>query len=389
MSNNPGDAHLPFFNTSHLGPPSTPSSMFTPIPVQQHPTRYPSPNPYPPRNFPMQVNSSAPPPYQHPPMASQPQPLSIVPQAPLGGDNHLAPDRSSSVWSGTSAGQMISRPGFASHVPYSNTSGPNLGFTGNVQPRQPTLQLPSSQMSHHSATPGSFPGQPAQPFARPSRPNFPAHFSGSQMNNGLRPSEPMSAAARPNEPNFFPMRQPSVGAVGPQHPVRGDFSFRMHHPPNPHNQAVLQPGGHPSTMNRPIHSPAAQAPPFRPLGPNSNLYHGSSHEFQRPQMGQPRFDYPFGGNPTGPSMPPRFAAFPDGNPQMMSRSMAPRPGYPAQMNLPREFRDPNQQLRPNFRPGRQQVYDPFSPSASQQPGMGRKADNDPEYEDLMSSMGLK
>ncbi|CAN1335838.1 Branchpoint-bridging protein [Linum perenne] len=447
MPSNPGDAHLPFFNTStlpsHLGPPSTPSSMFTSNPVQPFPTRYPSPNPYPPRNFPMQGsqpfpmqnNSSAPPPYnsnQRPPiglhpstMSSQPQPPPIVPQVPRG-DNPLASDRSSSVWSGASAsqtapsmvlsqGQMISRPGFASHVPYPNISGPNLGFPGNVQPRQPTLQLPSSgQMSHHSATPSSFPGQSTQPFARPSRPNFPN-------------VQPMSAAARPNEhsgimpgtgPNFFPMRQPPA-EVRPQHPVRGDFTFQPHHPQNPHNQAVQQLGGaHPSSMNtltnRPMLSPAAQAPSFPPMRPSSNLHPGS-HEFPRPQMGQPRLDYPFGRNPAGASIPPRFAAFPDGNPgnvrtqgpQMMSRNMGPpmsgsqlqhQPGYPMQMNMPREFRDSIQQPRPNFafassRPGgnlgRQQVYDPFSPSASQQPGMGRKADNDPEYEDLMASMGLK
>jgi splicing factor 1 len=51
---------------------------------------------------------------------------------------------------------------------------------------------------------------------------------------------------------------------------------------------------------------------------------------------------------------------------------------------------------PSFQGG-QQVYDPFSPTsvsvASQQQvgnlGKGRKPENDPEYEDLMASVGVK
>jgi splicing factor 1 len=53
--------------------------------------------------------------------------------------------------------------------------------------------------------------------------------------------------------------------------------------------------------------------------------------------------------------------------------------------------------RPASFQGGQQVYDPFSPTsvsaASQQQvgnlGKGRKPENDPEYEDLMASVGVK
>ncbi|CAL1386148.1 unnamed protein product [Linum trigynum] len=357
MLNNPRDPNLPpLFNTSplqsHLGgqPPSFPPSMFNSVPPQPLPTgHHPRSNPYPPRNFPTP--------------ASQPFPA-------------MAP----------SQGQMmIPRPNFASPLTSPNISGTDLAFTGNnIQSRQqpPVHQFPGVRMSSHSsATQNDF-----QPPQLP-RPNVSlAHFPGPPPAPPRGNAHPAVGPFPGTTTNFYPPmgRHPSVASTTPQqqHSVHGDFHFQMHHQLNTHPQA-----------NRPM------------MQPNLALHPGA-HMFQRPpqmggQMGLDRPDVAaFAGSS---SFQPRL-------PQMMSRDLGPmrsanqmqlhQQAYrPVQMTMPREVMGPNHQLLGSrnlpFGSSRpvagQQVYDPFSPSAaSQQPGMGRRADNnDPEYEDLMASVGLK
>ncbi|KAA8527952.1 hypothetical protein F0562_035179 [Nyssa sinensis] len=254
------------------------------------------------------------------------------------------------------------------------------------------------------------------------------------LQSGIPSSVPGSAS------NFTPIKPPPVTAPKP-HPSSSDFTFQPQRPQNPVSQAVPRPGSQPTLPPKPMVQPplAPQTPSFRPAMHNP-IPPPVMKGFPRPQlnnqMNQPQaqFSVSFAGNPTATPTPLRHAAFPNPSPvgpnspvpQIGPRNFSPvpqmansafsfpaRPGhtmqlqqtYPAAATRPQNLLAPNQQFNSNLstsgKPasspsGLQQIYDPFSPtSASLLPQQGgisskvRKQESDPEYEDLMASVGVK
>ncbi|GMP91988.1 hypothetical protein CsSME_00042418 [Camellia sinensis var. sinensis] len=193
---------------------------------------------------------------------------------------------------------------------------------------------------------------------------------------------------------------------------------------------------------------APQTPSFRPAIQTSSppVMQGIPRPPLNNQMNQTHSQVSsFAGNPTITTAPPRHPSFPNPNsslvPQMGHRKLNPsphvgnmgggpgpfprRPGNPVQQQLqqnylsavgrPQSHLAPNQQQlgsnlpsasssgRPaaaSSSPGAQQNYDPFSPTSIstaplQGQGQGgnplktRKQESDPEYDDLMASVGVK
>ncbi|XP_051113496.1 leucine-rich repeat extensin-like protein 5 [Andrographis paniculata] len=330
------------------------------------------------------------------PLAGAPRPASQ--QQPHGGFSSGLPSESIPPVRGPSPN--------ANAVPAGGVPGPR---TFPVQP--------SSAASHHPQ-----PGMPTNPF-------------------------PGSA------PNFDSVNSSAMGAPRPQHPPSsGDFTFQPHRPPHPAAAQVWsgsQPPPHHHHNARPPlppppvqggHGPlAAPQPQFRPLG-----HHNSNNNNNPPVQGFPtrppvnvnqaRAPFPpplnFAGTPPGHLVPPP-PPLPrqPGPPQNVSVRMfapplpvinnapglGPFPPRPAgsQMHIqelprPQRFAVPPLQQhfgRPPFsgRPPQQQqqqqqVYDPFSPTPaptapSSQMGGNAAArphgESDPEYDDLMASVGVK
>ncbi|KAI4386291.1 hypothetical protein MLD38_004236 [Melastoma candidum] len=209
--------------------------------------------------------------------------------------------------------------------------------------------------------------------------------------------------ARLNPLNVPPIISPG-GRPRQSHPIMSDFTFQPNRPPS--SRGFAQPA-----------TPLAGS--FRPLIPDTRPF---PQAFPRQMVGNqmpppmpfaprhPRFEA------LGPHAPPN--AFPPlaergFDPGSIMRPLAPFPGRPGN---PREDlfnfhgpmdRPPIQQLghlnprfsrRPALGPGRPQFYDPFSPTTANNlmkqhqggnSGGGRRQENDPEYEDLMASVGVK
>ncbi|KAK4409223.1 hypothetical protein Sango_0503300 [Sesamum angolense] len=304
-------------------------------------------------------------------------------------------------------------------------TGPSqsAGAVGIQQPRggfSPLLPSAASEsLSMRPPTANAIPGPVTLPFpvqssASLSQPGIPTSFSGSAQ-------------------NFDSIRPLSAAIPRPQQPSSSDFTFQPHRPPNAASQVAWQ-SGQPAHQNMRPPVQAGQAP----LAPQSSLLRPGGHNlnpspvqgFPRPQMShqvnQPRVPIPT--NFSGSPMPPRHPTLPGHSgvasatvPHMQPRSFVPhpinstpgpflpRPG--SQMHIlenhlpgaprPQRFPTPHQHL--GNHPGRpfssssgvQQIYDPFSPTAvSFNPQMGSNAarvhgESDPEYEDLMASVGVK
>ncbi|KAL6953551.1 hypothetical protein U1Q18_045144 [Sarracenia purpurea var. burkii] len=247
-------------------------------------------------------------------------------------------------------------------------------------------------------------------------------------------------------PSFTPIKLPSQIAPKPHHPNSGDFTFQPHRPQNVATQAVQRPTSiQPTIQNMLPPNPTAPSPlapkmayiwpPFHTSSPQP-VMRGIPRSQLSNQMNQPQTQLsPFVGNPTVTVAPLRHPAVPNPNPAApaspvplmgprnlnpppqtanLSRPFPPRPGnplqvqpsYPASVGRPQRLLSPHQQLGSNpslasVRPasgasGVQQIYDPFSPtSASTLPIQGgnpaklRNQESDPEYEDLMASVGVK
>ncbi|GAV65889.1 KH_1 domain-containing protein [Cephalotus follicularis] len=238
-----------------------------------------------------------------------------------------------------------------------------------------------------------------------------------------------------NLANFTSIRPPAVTTPRSQHPSYADFTFHRHPPPNLVSQTVPRPLSQPVTQitQSPIpivQLPASQVPPFRLTVPNSTQPH--LHAYPGPQIGnqisQPQalISPPFGRNPTPMSALPRLPGFenssmlaptttlsqmgprtftPANNMPNVVGPFTPRPGNPMQ-GRQENLMAPNQRfssshpfassMSPSLHYERQQIYDPFSPTsvsiASQQQGGNfavRNQENDPEYDDLMASVGVK
>lgn len=271
----------------------------------------------------------------------------------------------------------------------------------------------------------------------PSLPS-PASQSSPSTIGPMRPAMPMHAPQlpQPGMPNFsgsarnFDSVQPLSPAIRiPQQPSSSDFTFQPQRPPNPASQ--FWPNSQPGHHNvRPIPAGQASLGPQSPfLRPMPSLNPSPGPGFQRPQgshqFNQPRAQAPrsFAGSPTGP---PRHPILPGHNadgsmmvPHMQPRNFIPHPlGNPSgpfplrpgsQIHIqenhgvrPQRLPPPHQHFG-NHHHGRpfsnssgvQQTYDPFSPtSVPRNPQMGGNTvrvhgENDPEYEDLMASVGVK
>ncbi|XWS52408.1 hypothetical protein CRYUN_Cryun11dG0068100 [Craigia yunnanensis] len=261
----------------------------------------------------------------------------------------------------------------------------------------------------------------------------------------LSPSLPggISGSICGNMTNFAPINQPAAIAPRPQHSSSGDFTFQLHQTQGPASPMIPRPGGQAANPRAlaPRSAVQLQAPSFQFGVPNSTPQ-PVMQMFPRPQsgnqMGLPQTHIPslLTAKQNAMSASPRPPAFPSSGPfaitapvsQMGLRNFVPspqtpnmagsfpsRPGnslqhqqhYPALPTRPGNFTTPNPQFasglfQQSTRPTSghstgQQVYDPFSPTSvpgvPQHQGGGkakaRKHESDPEYDDLMASVGVK
>ncbi|KAJ6694628.1 RNA-BINDING KH DOMAIN-CONTAINING PROTEIN [Salix koriyanagi] len=337
-----------------------------------------------------------------PPMVPPPGPRHAVPQ--LGFPSPAAPPNAISMNRPTTAPTFTSIP------------QPQAGPSSVPTPIQSSLGMP---LPNSSITP-AFGSAPISSLMMPA--------SQATLQSGVVGAFPVTTS------NFAPIRSPTITNAKVQHSGTGDFTFRPHHQQNPSPQIVPSFSSHHAAQNGPLPRPrmqtqTPQAPHFHMDAPNSTTQPGR-HLFP-PHVGNQRGQAPFVGNPTGHSLHPRLPPFSNASPggppvmQMGSRNFSstphlpnltgplpPRPGNPMQLqqNYPAPIAPRGQSIALNQQPfissasarppsfqGGQQVYDPFSPtsvSVASQRQVGnlekrRKSENDPEYEDLMDSVGVK
>ncbi|KAJ8770126.1 hypothetical protein K2173_011221 [Erythroxylum novogranatense] len=253
---------------------------------------------------------------------------------------------------------------------------------------------------------------------------------------GFRPTPlPITSSSQPmlhsgigsfsaNRANFTPIR-PLTVTPRVQHSRPGEFTFQSHHSQDSTSQLVPRLSSQPAAQSSAISRPAArtlvpQAALFPSPSPNAASQPGM-HLLARPQIsnqiGQahPRMSaVPF----TGSSVPPRLPTYP--NPPVASQNAfsnlsSPFPSRPGNLLQPHHSFQAHSSWRGNVSTqqfnnnpilgsgvaasgsGVPQIYDPFSPTsvsvAPQQQGghigKGGRQENDPEYEDLMASVGVK
>ncbi|XP_057515826.1 splicing factor-like protein 1 isoform X2 [Amaranthus tricolor] len=277
---------------------------------------------------------------------------------------------------GASQGSIVSRPVGAS----TTTAFPSQLGPGSLTSFMPSQIRSSSPMSVQPIV-LTLQGQ----LLRPS------------TNTSLRPTQNPST----HPPSFTPLKHVGPTPSGPTIPGPNDFTFqplRLHGP----SSQSLSGLGLRFASQRParvaLHS-APQGPSFRPP------LQISSSQLVRQNLAGPPIGNQMGPRPgqfgspnPNPRMGPRhFSSVPDvgssfppavgHSPQFQQRFPAPplrRPGgnFPATMR-PAPF-------------GRPQSYDPFAPTSisTAQPqgsniGIASKQETDPEYEDLMASVGVK
>lgn len=184
----------------------------------------------------------------------------------------------------------------------------------------------------------------------------------------------------PPLPSSTPINPPSVAAPKPQHPSSNDFTFQ------PQRPQLLPP-----------QTSQTLPPSFRPSPPPVMQGFPRPNQMTRPprlqimSMAPPRhltFQNPA---PTTPSGLQR--SFSPG--QQLPFPPRPVQNFPATLNNrpPQGYVSPNQHFNSNHQPfpsGGQQIYDPFSPTSVPKVGGGNPPkESDPEYEDLMASVGVK
>lgn len=271
---------------------------------------------------------------------------------------------------------------------------------------------------------GPAPSAHMPPPLRPSSGSTPAHFlthsvsSGQPINLSHNPVPGSSLNINSTRPTSFVTPKPLQSS--------SDFTFQPHHPQNSASPAASRLISQFGSQDL---SPSNQMmrPHLRPAIDNLNpppVIQG----FQRPQLSnqisQPGPSLDFARGPAGPLPQFRHPTFsnqgiasPTG-PQMQPMNFRPAPNhvgsFPPRVNsMPLQQNNPNAMLRPQnfeahnnvfFRHGRpassssgaHQIYDPFSPSSVPRhphpggnPAMAEKQESDPEYEDLMASVGVK
>ncbi|XP_072968127.1 uncharacterized protein [Typha angustifolia] len=375
-----------------------------------------------------------------PPSALRPQPS--IPVA-AGGRPSAANFASPDSFPSRPSSAVPSFPSMSPHV--LPTTSPvvvssSFGAAQNAPMRMPSMispRMPSPAPSLHGAptpafpqasTPSSSLGAVAGRSPAPLSPFAPSEAPRMSQTAVPSPQPPLMTAVSSSGsmPGFSPLTprttaviSPSIILPRPPRPISGDFTFQPLRaqvptatPPGPNNQLVSQ-------INIPIGAP--QAPSFRLATQNSAQV--SNQDFN--QMGLPRT----------PGVPPRLPAFSSSNPvrpmppavqigppsfdssSLPANLLNTSPARPVQFVQPYQNRSslnrsnslmiPNQHLGGNPHgyvagkissgPGGNQIYDPFSPTsisiAPRKQGddslIVRKPDADPEYEDLMASVGLK
>ncbi|KAK9072559.1 hypothetical protein SSX86_008993 [Deinandra increscens subsp. villosa] len=320
----------------------------------------------------------------------------------------------------------------------------NMGYPGpprnpslpmlQTSPRQPNFSSPTGPNPNVRPI-GSAVSRPVPPYTFPERPLTSTGWSqtlGTNMPKIMQPTahpQPSQRIAPPppvrfqsGPPNqgttaWFPspttptsipppslQSPPITAALRPQQPRSNDFTFQTNRPQTPSSQFI------------PPQNP--QPPPFRP-GMTNHITQPVMQGFHRPQNSHQM------GQHQGPGQQP---VFPGQGPRPPPNHVGPGPRQfgpvPVPPPVPFPSRPGNfgqvQQIQPGFRPqnllghlnqpfrgnssysmvrpgpnpsGPQQVYDPFSPTAAPHkpgnPQSSRKQDSDPEYDDLMASVGVK
>ncbi|KAK4790787.1 hypothetical protein SAY86_031200 [Trapa natans] len=287
----------------------------------------------------------------------------------------------------------IASSGSISSTPMANINPPPLGFSSGPPPPN-SLGGPLNRPNPPTFFPSSTPPA-SQPLSLNNNPHGMAIPRGNPLNSSLGSGSSQVPSRLPFPPfesglrsNFLPMR--SSSAAGPQNPNFGDFTFQPRH-------QLQMPRFLPPDVG-------PQAPQFRSQVPD---FQPRPEFFPRPPI-QGRFPFPnmgrsMGEMNSGPSTRLPYlgqSTFPLGP----GSAMEPRRSLRPPMNQPDMHFPPSQQFNRNLpfirpRPGtrEQQIYDPFSPtSAANMPqrhgdnsSNTKRRDNDPEYEDLMASVGVK
>lgn len=325
-------------------------------------------------------------------------------------------------YAGQPRNPLAGQPNFAS--PPFTPSGPNQ----NVRPMGSPVPHPLTSTGWAQPPAGS-PGtmgpnrpQMMQPTVRPQS-SQPIGLQAGPPNAGSAPWFPSSNTSTTIPPQSVRPPPPPINALRPQQAASNDFTFQTNRPQTPSSQYIPRPGNQPGSQYMPAQNP--QSSSFRPGGLNNQAgprFHGpqNSHQMSQQHQGPSNMPAPLDRQPAFTGHGPRTPAGHMGprnfgpGPGSPAGPFPPRPGNfgPVQQNRPsmgfqpQNFSgSPNQQFRGNMsytmgRPGLnpsgpQQVYDPFSPTAvPHRPSVGnpqnlRKQDNDPEYDDLMASVGVK
>ncbi|KDP44349.1 hypothetical protein JCGZ_19216 [Jatropha curcas] len=373
------------------------------------------------------------------PIARQLVPSLSVPLGPQS-DRPSTPIGSSSGWSTAPAGAPASlgqgNMGQMVSLQVPRPVVPHPSFLPSNMPSAPTINVHMNHPTGASNFASVLPPQVGSTAPFQSSPAVMAgtlvpHASINPVSGNTAISSPVTSMLQPTP---SPVRPSTITAPRPLHSGPIDFTFQPH-PENPTAQSVPRPINRPMTQDPPLarslmQPPSPQAPSLRLTMPNSIPSPGM-HLFPRSQLGNQMGQTPvhmsanpFAGNSASTSVSPRVPTFSNASPIMLpprnfnptqqlpdlAGPFPPRPGNPLQIrqNFPApitpraNFMAPSQQSSKNLHfasgpAGQQQIYDPFSPTSvpimhQQQGGnviKGRKQEPDPEYEDLMASVGVK
>ncbi|CAN4114102.1 unnamed protein product [Withania somnifera] len=264
------------------------------------------------------------------------------------------------------------------------------------------------------------------PLLRPSSGSIPAHF----LNHSVSSGQPVI----PNlSPNPIPGNSLNSNSTRPTSfltpkPLQPSSDFTFHHPQNsasPSASRLISQFGsqEPSPSNQMMRHhlrPAIDNPNPPPViqgfqrhqlsnqisqpGPPKSLDFARGPAGPLPQFRHPTFPKQGMVSPTGPQMQPmNFRPAPNhvGSFPPRVSSMPLQQDNPTAMRRPQNFEAPNNVFFQHDRPvsgssGAHQIYDPFSPTSVPRhphpggnPAMTEKQESDPEYEDLMASVGVK
>lgn len=333
--------------------------------------------------------------------------------------------------------------------PYSVYQPTSTAFSPVVLPANSSLvlstpQTPSSEGTTNWSRPPMGISQPlvsGTPLFNVSQSNVPPQSSNLMIRSTSVPlpvnSTSSQLPARPANPNSLPewsfKFNPSASLASPRllQPNSSDFTFQPQRPQHPVPHFVPQPSSQQGLRNmpQPMQNQTPQNPFMRlPMQASNPL--PAAPVYLRPpvsnQFSGPRsqVSVDFGGSSLGPPGPLRHPTFaypnsvpPAALPQMQPRNFSLGPAglnpsgpfpprgnqmhfhqiLPASTNQPRNNM-PVHPSRPPSRPsgGAQQFYDPFSPTSlsfnpqakGPRPKVQRQ-ESDPEYEDLMASVGVK